>query len=388
MNSQTLSDVLSFIRSIYPKEDPVPLHAPRFIGNEKKYLSECIDSTYVSYVGNFVTDFEEHIKNRTGARYAIAMVNGTAALQMALLAAGIGPGDEVITQALTFVATAAGIKHAGAEPAFVDVDRDTLGMSPESLESYLAENTEMRNSCLMDKKSSRKIAAIVPMHTFGHPVRLDEITAIASNWGIPIIEDSAESLGSLYKGRHTGRFGKAAIFSFNGNKPVTTGGGGMVVCDDQTLADRIRHISTTAKRKHPWEFFHDEVGYNLRLPNINAALGCAQMENLDQVIENKRGTALMYTDFFDSIHIPFILEPKGCRSNYWLNAIILADRVERDDFLKVSNNNGVQTRPVWTLIPKLPPYMDCPTSLLPNAEWLEDRVVNIPSSYRPISGNE
>mgnify|MGYP001806693825 CR=1 FL=1 len=310
------------------------------------------------------------------------MVNGTAALQMVLLAAGVKPGDEVITQALTFAATAAGIKHAGAEPAFVDVDLGTLGMSPDSLRSYLEENGERRMDGVYNRKNGRRIAAVLPMHTFGHPVRIDEIVSICEEHGIQLIEDAAESLGSTYNGKHTGLFGRAAILSFNGNKPVTTGGGGMVITEDDALAERARYISTTAKRKHRWEFFHTEVGYNLRLPNVNAAIGCAQMEYFDRTIENKRETATKYKAFFDSISQAFMTEPVGACSNYWLNVIILSDRSEREGFLEYSNDHGVQTRPVWTLMHKLPPYSMCQRSSLPNAEWLEDRVVNIPSSVR------
>ncbi|MBV5327881.1 MAG: LegC family aminotransferase [Chlorobium sp.] len=374
--------VLEFIRSLYPNETPVPLHAPRFLGNEKKYLAECVDTTYVSYVGKFVTDFEEHIKRVTGARHAIAMVNGTAALHMVLVAAGVQPDDLVITQALTFAATAAGIKHAGAEPAFVDVDRDTLGMSPDSLLSFLFEHAERKANVLIDKATGRRIAAVVPMHTFGHPARIDRITTICGEYGVQLIEDAAESLGSMYKGTHTGLFGRGAILSFNGNKPVTTGGGGMVITNDDALAERARYISTTAKRKNRWEFFHDEVGYNLRLPNVNAAIGCAQMEYFDRIIDNKRETAAKYKRFFDSEGMSFFTEPDGARSNYWLNVIVLENRAEREAFLEYSNDNGVQTRPIWTLMNKLPPYAGCLRTVLPNAEWLEDRVVNIPSSVR------
>jgi Predicted pyridoxal phosphate-dependent enzyme apparently involved in regulation of cell wall biogenesis len=382
MKTEKYDEILNFIRSLYPNETPVPLHAPRFVGNEKKYLAECIDTTFVSYVGKFVTDFEEHAKRITGAKYAIAMVNGTAALQMALLSAGVQPGDEVITQALTFVATAAAIKHAGAEPSFVDVDVETLGMSPDSLRSYLAANAEIRSGKLFNKKTGRHISAVVPMHTFGHPVRIDEILLICQEYNLMLIEDSAESIGSYFKEKHTGTFGRAGILSFNGNKPITTGGGGMFLTNDEDLATRARYISTTAKRKHRWEFFHEEVGYNLRLPNVNAAIGCAQMEYFPKTIENKRQTAALYKDFFASIGVRFFSEPKNCTSNYWLNAIILDDRSDREAFLEYANDNNVQTRPIWTLMSKLPPYADCFHDDLKNSEWLEDRIINIPSSVR------
>jgi perosamine synthetase len=375
-------ETLQFIRSLYPKENPVPLHAPRFLGNEKKYLTECIDSTYVSYVGKFVADFEDHIKRITGAKHAIAMVNGTAALQMALISSGVQPGEEVITQALTFVATAAAIKHAGAEPSFVDVDIETLGMSPDSLRLYLQTNSEYLSGKLVNKKTGRRISAVVPMHTFGHPVRIDEIVAICQEYGLILIEDSAESIGSFFEGKHTGTFGRAGILSFNGNKPVTTGGGGMLITNDDEIAERARYISTTAKRKHRWEFYHEEVGYNLRLPNVNAAIGCAQMEYFSKTITNKRETAALYKGFFDSIGVRFCSELKNCISNYWLNAIILDDRSDRESFLQYSNDNNVQTRPVWTLMNKLPPYASCSHDDLKNSEWLEDPIINIPSSVR------
>lgn len=386
MTENKYEHILTFIRSLYPNETPVPLHAPRFQGNEKKYLAECIDTTYVSYVGRFVTDFEEHIKLLTGAEHAVAMVNGTAALQMMVMAAGVKQGEEVITQALTFAATAAGIKHAGAEPVFIDVDRETMGMSPESLLFYLKNNAQSKDNGVYNKTSGRRIAAVMPMHTFGHPVRLNEIVSICTEYGIQILEDAAESVGSYYKGKHTGLFGRASILSFNGNKPITTGGGGMLITNDAALAERVRYISTTAKRKHRWEFYHEEVGYNLRMPNVNAAIGCAQMERIREILSNKRDTAVKYQDFFSMKSkqngICFFSEPQDCSSNYWLNAIVLADKQEREDFLEYSNDNGVQTRPIWTLMSKLPPYKNCSRSELPNAEWLEDRVVNIPSSVR------
>lgn len=382
MNPEKMQGTLDFIRSLYPGENPVPLHAPRFFGREKEYLAECIDTTYVSYVGKFVTDFEEHIKRISGARHAIAMVNGTAALQISLIASNVHQGDLVITQALTFAATAAAIRHAGADPVFVDVDVETMGMGPTHLRDYLEKNGVHKDGVLHDRKSGRRFAAIVPMHTFGHPVAIEKISGIAREFGIPLIEDAAESLGSYYKGTHTGTFGDAGILSFNGNKPVTTGGGGMIITNDDALAERARHLSTTAKVKHPWNFVHDEVGYNLRMPNINAAVGCAQIEKLDFILENKRKTAQEYEAFFQSNGVSFFTEPVDCRSNYWLNAIILEDRAERDQFLEFSNGNGVQTRPIWTLMNKLPPYEACAHGPLDNSIWLEDRVINIPSSVR------
>lgn len=375
-------EVINFIKTLYPNEIPVPLHAPRFLGKEKQYLAECIDSTFVSYVGKFVVEFESKIKLLTGCKHAIAMVNGTSALQMAIISSGINPGEEIITQALTFVATAAAIKHAGAYPSFVDVDIETMGMSPDSLLSYINNYTEIKSNKLYNKITGRKISAVIPMHTFGHPLRIKEIMKICEDNNLILIEDSAESIGSYYDSIHTGNFGKAAILSFNGNKPITTGGGGMLITNDDRIAEKARHLSTTAKRPHKWEFFHDEIGYNLRLPNINAALGCAQMENFEKVLLNKRETANIYRDFFNSTKIKFMIEPEKSLSNYWLNAISLDNRNEREDFLAFSNDNGVQCRPIWTLINKLPPYQSCPHNELKNSQWLEDRVVNIPSSVR------
>lgn len=375
-------EITRFIKSLYVDEKPVPLHAPKFFGNEKKYLKQCIDSTFVSYVGEFVNRFEEHILRFTGASYAVAMVNGTSALQIALQVAGVQPGDEVITQVLTFVATANAIKHAGGEVAFVDVDRETLGMSPEKLEEYLKENAIFRSGFSFNKQSGKKISACIPMHTFGHCAHIEDIIEICGKYNIRVIEDSAESLGSYYKGKHSGTFGVAGILSFNGNKPVTTGGGGMIITSDEGIAQKARHLTTTAKQKHPWSFFHDEIGYNLRMPNLNAAVGCAQMEQIDFILGNKRDLAEKYKAFFDSLNMPFVSEPADCTSNYWLNAIILNNFNEREDFLKYTNDNGIQTRPVWTLMNKLPMYKHCQTGNLSNAEWLEDRIVNIPSGVR------
>ncbi len=374
--------VVDFIKSLYPNENPVPLHAPRFLGNEKKYLDICIDTTSVSYVGEYVTRFEEHIRQFTGAKYAIAMVNGTAALHLALKVAGVQPGDEVITQALTFVATANSIMHCGAKPIFVDVDKKSLGMSSESLELFLKCETIHKRNGVYNKTTGNKIAACVPMHTFGHPTDIKSILYICNRYEIPVIEDAAEALGSWYSGKHAGTFGLLGIFSFNGNKLVTTGAGGMVVTNDQTLAEKMRHISTTGKRNHRWHFFHDEIGYNFRLPNVNAAIGCAQMEKLDFILNNKRELALSYSEFFNKMHLNFFTERDNCKSNYWLNAIILKDSYERNSFLEFSNNVGIQTRPIWILMNKLPMYQGCQHTDLQISQWLEDRVVNIPSSIR------
>jgi len=375
--------IVSFIKSLYPTENPVPLHAPRFLGNEKKYLIDCIDTTYVSYVGKYVSRFEDEIRRLTGAKYAVAVSSGTEALHVALLLAEVANGDEVITQPLTFVATANAIGYCGAQPVFVDVERSTLGLDPEKLNEFLINNGILKSDgrCY-NKITGRKIAACVPMHTLGHPVRIDQIIEICQRFQIPVVEDAAEALGSFYKGQHAGTFGDIGILSFNGNKPVTTGGGGMIITNDETQAAKAKHLTTTAKQPHPWEFVHDDVGYNYRMPNINAAVGCAQMECFAGVLENKRTTAQMYKQFFQDIGIPFIIEPAHARSNYWLNAIVLKDRQEREQFLAYSMEKGIQARPVWTLMPNLSMYRRCQCTPLETAQWLEDRLVNIPSSVR------
>ena len=381
--SDIFARIIKFIKALYPAENPVPLHAPRFTGNEKKYLIDCIDTTYVSYVGQYVTRFEDEVRKLTGAKYAIAVSTGTAALHVALLLAEVAPEDEVITQPLTFVATANAISYCSAQPIFVDVERSTLGLDPEILNDFLLNNGILKSDgrCY-NKITGKKIAACVPMHTLGHPVRIDQIIEICQRYHIPVVEDAAEALGSFYQGQHGGTFGELGILSFNGNKPVTTGGGGMIITNDETLAANAKHLTTTAKKPHPWEFFHDEVGYNYRMPNINAAVGCAQMECFTGVLENKRATAQMYNQFFQEIGIPFITEPANARSNYWLNTIVLKDRQERDEFLGYATAKGIQARPVWTLMTYLPMYRACQSASIETAQWLEDRLVNIPSSMR------
>ena len=383
MSSKKFPHIIQFIKSLYPDENPVSLHAPRFLGNEKKYLTDCIDSTYVSYIGKYVNRFEEMVSEYTGADYAVAMVNGTCALHIALKLCGVMPGDEVLTQALTFVATANSICYCGAQPVFFDSDRSSLGMSIDKLEAFLQGQTFLKDdgNCY-NKKSGKHIAACVPMHVFGHTVQIDKIKTLCDEYHIALIEDAAESLGSCYKNKHAGTFGSVGILSFNGNKPVTTGGGGMIISDDEFIVKRAKHITTTAKVPHRWEYIHDEVGYNYRMPNINAALGCAQMELFPQFLESKRQLAATYRDFFQKIDVNFISEPKDCRSNYWLNTIVLKDRIERDAFLEHAHSNGVACRPLWCLMSNLTMYKHCQTDDLMNAKWLEDRVVNIPSSVR------
>lgn len=377
--------VTKFIREIYniPTEF-IPLHVPIFTGNEKKYLLDCIDSTFVSSVGEYVNRIEKDIAKYTGAKYAVATVNGTAALHIALLLIGVKPGDEVITQSLTFIATANAISYCNAKPIFLDVDRDTMGLSPRALESFLKNHTKWDSSTskLINTLTSKPISACIPMHTFGHPCRINEIVEICKKFRVPVIEDAAESIGSLYKNKMTGTFGKLGIYSFNGNKTITCGGGGIIVTDDEELAKKAKHITTTAKIPHKWEYRHDMIGYNYRMPNINAALAVAQLEQLDVFIENKRDLANKYKVFFESEEIDFFIEPKNAKSNYWLNAVTFKDRNERDLFLKYTNDNGVMTRPIWTLMNKLEMFKDCQTDDLINAQWLENRVVNIPSSVR------
>jgi len=376
--------LINFIKSLYPGLNPVPLHAPVFWGNEKKYLLDCIDSTYVSYVGKYVTQFEEMIAQFVGAKYAVAVVNGTAALQIALQLAGVKPGDEVITQALSFVGTANAIVHAGGIPVFIDVDLDTMGMSPSRLNEWLKTNVKFDSSSKkpVNRLTGRRIAAIVPVHIFGHPCRINEIKEISDEYNIPVIEDAAEAVGSYYKGKHLGTFGLAGIISFNGNKTITTGGGGMIITDDESFANKARHITRTAKVPHAWEYIHDEVGYNYRMTNVCAAIGVAQMEKIAEYLQNKRETAERYKKFCDECHISFFTEPERARSNYWLNAIIVNDRAERDEFLKLSNAQGVMTRPIWRLMHKLNMYKDCQHDNLTNSLWFEERIVNIPSGVR------
>jgi len=375
--------IIDFIRSLYPDRDFIPLHEPHFGGNEKKYLEDCIDSTFVSSVGKYVDRFEEMIREFTGAKRAVATVNGTAALHIALLLAGVRRNDLVITQPLTFIATCNAISYCGAEPVFIDIDKQTLGLSADALEAWLAANSVLEGESCYHIGSRQRLAACVPMHTFGHPCQIDRIVEICERYHIPVVEDSAESIGSYYKGRHTGTFGKLGIFSFNGNKTITTGGGGMIITDDDELGKLAKHITTTAKVPHPWEFVHDMTGYNYRLPNVNAALGCAQMEQLPQILANKRETARLYQEFFAGMDgVTYIPEPRDCVSNYWLNVVLMRDRKTRDDFLKQSNTSKVMTRPAWTLMNKLSMFSKAIAGSLEISEDIESCLVNIPSSVR------
>ena len=374
-------EIIDFIRGEFGETGFIPLHAPLFAGNEKKYLAECIDTTFVSSVGKFVDRFEEMVKDYTGAAGAVVCVNGTTALEMSLLLCGVERGDLVLTQAVSFVATCNAISHIGAEPVFIDVEKSTLGMSPIALEEWLEDNAKIdKEGHCRHREDGRRIKACVPMHTFGHPVRIDEIATICRKWHIALVEDAAESIGSFYKGRHTGTTGEIGALSFNGNKTITTGGGGMMLFRDAETAARAKHLTTQAKVPHRWEFVHDAIGYNYRMPNINAALGCAQMENLNLYVERKRELAKRYEEFFRGVDgIEFVSEPEDATSNYWLNAVILHDREARDLFLQQTNDSGVMTRPIWELMHRLPMFERSLHGPLEVSEWLADRVVNIPS---------
>ncbi len=375
--------IIDFIHELYGTNDFVPLSVPKFIGNEKKYLEECIDSTFVSSVGKFVDRFDEDMAQYTGATKAVVCVSGTNALHMAMLLVGVERDDEVLTQALTFIATCNAISYIGAHPVFIDVDRSTMGLSPDAVKEWLAKNTEIRDGYCYNKHTGRRVKACVPMHTFGHPVRIMELADICSEYNIELVEDAAESIGSRYKGIHTGLFGKVGALSFNGNKTITTGGGGMLLFKDADLAARAKHLTTQAKIPHRWEFRHDQIGYNYRMPNINAALGCAQLEHLDDFISDKRQTAAAYAEFFKRVDdIDFFTEPADCFSNYWLNAVILKDHDIQQIFLQETNDHGVMTRPIWELMNRLPMFEHCEHDSLENTIWFADRVVNIPSSVR------
>lgn len=375
--------LLSFIRELYPRKDFVPLHEPVMGALEKEYLMKCIDSTYVSSVGPFVTQFEKSLCDFTGAKHAVATVNGTAALHSALYLLGAGPGTEVLTQALTFIATANAIRYQQAHAVFIDSDPGHLGMSEASLEEFLTSQVEMDSSGqAINRKTKRPIKACVPMHVFGHPVRIEKIVALCDRYRIPVIEDAAESLGSWYKGTHTGLFGKIGTLSFNGNKTVTCGGGGALILNDEALARRAKHVTTTAKVPHSWEFNHDELGFNYRLPNLNASMACAQMEQLPEFLRNKRETASKYKEFCSKNGIDFVGEPADSISNYWLNAIRMKDLKERNLLLETSNKNGVMTRPIWTLMTDLPMYKNEQSMPLIHARKLSETIVNLPSSVR------
>ena len=375
--------VTDFIHELYGAQDFVPLAVPVFIGNEKKYLNECIDTTFVSSVGKFVDRFEEDMAKYTGCKRAVVVVSGTNALHMSLMLAGVERDDEVLTQALTFIATCNALSYIGAQPVFIDVDRDTMGLSPVAMREWLSKNAEIKNGECFNKRTGRRVKACVPMHTFGHPVHLDELVEVCKEYNIELVEDAAESIGSLYKGKHTGTFGKVGALSFNGNKTITTGGGGMMLFNDEELGAFAKHLTTQAKIPHRWEFRHDHIGYNYRMPNINAALGCAQLEHIEEYVASKRETAKAYEEFFKDIpDIEFFVDSPDTRSNYWLQVVILKDRDAQQEFLQYTNDNGVMTRPIWELMNRLPMFEHCENDGLKNTIWFADRVVNIPSSVR------
>jgi aminotransferase in exopolysaccharide biosynthesis len=370
---------VKFVQELYNTTEFIPLHSPQFRGNEKKYLNECIDSTFVSSVGKFVDKFEEKIAEYTGAKYAVATSNGTSALHIALLIANVQKNDEVITQPVTFVATCNAISYCGASPVFVDVDIDTMGLSPSALQDFLDTSTTVKNNQCVNNLTGKVIKACVPMHTFGNPCRIDEIKDICDKYHVCLIEDAAESLGSLYKNQHTGTFGAIGVMSFNGNKIITAGGGGCIITNDEDLAKKAKHLTTTAKVPHKWEFVHDQIGYNYRMPNLNAALILAQLEQLDIFVENKRLIHDKYRRFFKDFDIELMTELKGSKSNYWLNSLVFQDCKQKNIFLNKVNSEGVMTRPIWTLMNKLDMFKDCQSDSLRVSNWLEERVVNIPS---------
>lgn len=373
--------IVKFIRETFCKpEGFIPLHAPVFNGNEKKYLESCIDSTYVSSVGEFVDKFEVEIANYTGAKQAVVCVNGTNALHLALQLVGTENNTEVITQPLTFIATVNAISYCGAKPVFVDIGSDTLGMSPSSLLNFLESQTEQKSDGCYNKTTNRKIVACVPMHTFGQPCRIEEIAGICKNFNIELVEDAAESMGSYFNGKHTGTFGKIGVLSFNGNKIMTSGGGGMLLFNDLKLAQKAKHLTTQAKINHPWEFIHDEIGYNYRMPNINAALGLAQLEQINSFVAAKRELAAKYNAFFTSLNIHYLSEIPLSKSNYWLNTVFFKTENERNEFLEYSNNKNIMTRPAWQLMNKLPMFSNCQTFELENSVKIANRLVNLPSS--------
>ena len=376
------SDLIEFIKKQYPNNNTIPLHEPSFNGNEKEYVLDTINSTFVSSVGAYVDKFEVMMAELTSTKKAVATVNGTSALQVALRLAGVSNGDEVLTQALTFIATINAIIYNGASPVFLDVDLDTMGLSPKSVRLFLEEFGEIRDGICFNKKTNNKITACLPMHTFGFPVHLDELITVCEKWNIPVVEDAAESIGSDYKGKPTGSFGTLGVFSFNGNKIVTSGGGGAIVTNDLELAQKAKHLTTTAKVPHPYEYSHDEIGYNFRMPNLNAALACAQLEQLDTFIQKKRDLAHEYHIYFESKGIQFRTELPNTKANYWLMCLELENKKERDSFLKETNELSVMTRPIWQLIFNSPSYQYFQRDDQSNALYLEQRIVNIPSSVR------
>ena len=376
-------DVLEALKQLKKNKNFIPLHEPIFEGNEKKYVNECIDSTFVSSVGNFVDQFEEEISNYTGSKNTVVVVNGTSALHIALILLGVKPNDEVLMPALTFVATANAVKYCNAIPHFIDVSKNTLGIDPNFLEYYLDSIIDIENGFPINKNTRNRISCILPVHTFGHPCEIEKISSISKKYNIPLLEDAAESLGSFYNDKHTGSFGDAGIFSFNGNKTITTGGGGAIISNNQDFYSKAKHLTTTAKVPHKWNYIHDKVGYNYRLPNLNAALGCAQIENLDKIVYKKRKLYKKLRILIKDIeNISLFSEPKNCRSNYWLQTLILEKPLwkHKNKLLSELNNEGIMSRPVWNLICNLRPYESCPKSELQISVELQKSIINIPSS--------
>lgn len=379
-----ISYIVSLLKSVLNKENElIPLHEPSFTGKEWEYIKDCLDTGWVSSVGKYVDEFEDKLAHYTGVKHAIAVVNGTAALHMCLKLVGVKQGDEVLLPAFTFVATANAVHYCGATPHFIDSDIKSLGVDPDKLHDYLGEITSIKNGICYNKQTMRPIKAIIVMHTFGHPVDLDPLLEVCEKYKLELIEDAAEALGSYYKNRHVGSYGKLSALSFNGNKIITTGGGGSILTNDSSLAKLAKHLTTTAKLPHDWTFNHDQVGYNYRLPNINAALGCAQIEQIDCIIKNKRNLVEKYRQAFMKIQgITFFQEPAYARSNYWLNVLLLDEEhaAIRDSLLLATNEQGICTRPPWLLLSKLTMFQNCPYMDLSMAESLEQRIINIPSS--------
>jgi len=380
MTKCNISDTINFIRSIYNTKDSIHLHEPRFVGNERKYLLDAMDSTLVSQIGPYVDRFENDMSLFTGTKKAVAVANGTCALQVALRLAGVQNNDEVLTQALTFVATANSISYLGANPVFIDVDLDTMGLSPKSLKEFLNQNAEIRDDGSYNKKTGKRFSACLPMHTFGFMCRIDEIVEICDKWNIPVIEDAAEALGSQYKGQSCGSFGLLSAFSLNGNKIITSGGGGAITTNNIDIGNQAKHLTTTAKIPHQWEYTHDQVGYNFRMPNLNAALACAQLEQIEIMKKSKNNIYNQYKSFLKNKGLKLVDIPKNTDWNYWLMSILLDNKKDRDIFLEETNNKGINTRPIWTLMYHLPMYQNSQRDSQENAEYLEQRIVNLPSS--------
>ena len=380
MTKCNITDTINFIRSTYNTKDSIHLHEPKFVGNERKYLLDAMDSTLVSQIGPYVDRFENDMSLVTGTKKAVAVTNGTCSLQVALRLAGVQNNDEVLTQALTFVATANSISYLGANPVFIDVDLDTMGLSPKSLEEFLNQNAELRDDGSYNKKTGKRFSACLPMHTFGFMCRIDEIVEICDKWNIPVIEDAAEALGSRYKGQSSGSFGLLSAFSLNGNKIITSGGGGAITTNNIDIGNQAKHLTTTAKIPHQWEYTHDKVGYNFRMPNLNAALACAQLEQLEIMKQSKNNIYNQYKSFLKDKGLKLVDIPENTDWNYWLMSILLDDKKDRDMFLEETNNKGINTRPIWTLMYHLSMYQNSQRDSQENAEYLEQRIVNLPSS--------